>query len=619
MSKKNEVQDVCNKLLSLFQLNDLPLELLDIVLQKSFINSALKEANQTVFQKCEDIFRQLATVDCCWSQRMTRRSFENAIWSKIRTNYRQKKSEHIIYRSNRQSLQESLKVFGKARTWKSTRYLSDIDGALLKTQKPSIFKKNRWPYDVFSLPLKNEVEINILMRYLHQRGKKIRNQVIENGGAAVRIEILSFDFFNKAEHIRQLAERLNLVIHDYASRSHDQEKAINQLKSDGIELMYAVEDKEVAVWILCKSPNAIEHLKELNKSKSLLDYFCHLFNFNGYMCQGMKPARVNIDDDQLKREIAGFSKLTTSFTENIVMEIPNMVYRCGISKLKDKIYVVYKYISLKLDRLDKGLCKICVFDDQSPFPMLGKIALEDEILEYKILVADIKSSENQNCLYVLEARSNRIWKIEPSGEMEYALNRAWLLFEQNFVPRAIYVSRDDHLLAVTHRSPVELRTYMTNAELLLSFELHEDIDEISGLAESSIGNFLILHGMKNLDTVVNEFLLCGAVSEVSRDGKTIIRRFSPRNSEQALILYRTYYICDICIDSEERLFVPDPNQNRVILLDSCLEWAGVLIDLRKDMNSRLQRIFYDERKRHLFIEDDAKISVYVLKRHYFFF
>lgn len=101
-------------------------------------------------------------------------------------NYRQKNSERFIYRSNRQSLRESLKVFGKARTWKSTCYLSDIDGALLKKQKPSIFKKNRWPCDVFSLPLKNDVEKNILMGDLHRRGKKIRNQVIENGGGCIQ-------------------------------------------------------------------------------------------------------------------------------------------------------------------------------------------------------------------------------------------------------------------------------------------------------------------------------------------------------------------------------------------------------------------------------------------------
>lgn len=123
----------------------------------------------------------------------------------------------------------------------------------------------------------------------------------------MRIEILCFNVQNKTELIRQVIEGLNHLIRDYVPRSHSQEMLVNQLKSYGIELMYALEDRDVVVWILCKSPNAIQQLQDMNKSKSLLDIFCHLCHFNEEKFQVLKPKHINVDYDHMKKEFGNFS------------------------------------------------------------------------------------------------------------------------------------------------------------------------------------------------------------------------------------------------------------------------------------------------------------------------
>lgn len=297
------------------------------------------------------------------------------------------------------------------------------------------------------------------------------------------------------------------------------------------------------------------------------------------------------------------------------------MYHSGITKLRDRIYVLCLFRA-SLDTFGH-LSKICVFEDRSPFHMQNEIELEADAL-----LNEMKSCEKQNCLYVLAGKSNCIWKIVPSGQMEREFT--WVQCEQNFRPRVLYLSQDDQLVAATAQCPVHLKAYSPNAELLFAIHLHKDIDNACGLVESSNGNFLILHTIKQKERVGKEDednddedeQLNWTVSEVSRDGKAIIRRFIPQKRDQVLGSHATTYLGDLCIDSEDRLFVADKFNDRVIMLDSCLQWAGVLISTKEHLQddcpqSYFLRIYYDEIKEQFLIEDDDKISVYVLKRQYF--
>lgn len=95
---------------------------------------------------------------------------------------RQRNRKYAIYRANRQSIEEMLKILIKPRTIKPFDYFNAIDCALLKRQKPS---KNRSPC-VSYLPVKNDVEMNIFTRYIDQSGKNLRSKVILNGRGIIR-------------------------------------------------------------------------------------------------------------------------------------------------------------------------------------------------------------------------------------------------------------------------------------------------------------------------------------------------------------------------------------------------------------------------------------------------
>ena len=63
--------------MSLFQLNELPLEMLDIILQKSYRHWIF---NSLAKQKDEEAIRSLIAVDVCFNRRITRKRFKNEIW-----------------------------------------------------------------------------------------------------------------------------------------------------------------------------------------------------------------------------------------------------------------------------------------------------------------------------------------------------------------------------------------------------------------------------------------------------------------------------------------------------------------------------------------------------------
>jgi len=64
------------------QLYDLPLEILDVILQKSYLHWIL---NTPTKQRDEDVIRSLISVDVCFNRRITRKRFKKAIWRYLKS------------------------------------------------------------------------------------------------------------------------------------------------------------------------------------------------------------------------------------------------------------------------------------------------------------------------------------------------------------------------------------------------------------------------------------------------------------------------------------------------------------------------------------------------------
>src|SRR6218665_2132605 len=82
-------------------LYELPLEMLDIILQKSYLHWILKSSTNL---RDEDVLRSLMSVDLCFNRRITRQRFKKAIWRYLTAFYDETKRNAAIIRSNRKYL-----------------------------------------------------------------------------------------------------------------------------------------------------------------------------------------------------------------------------------------------------------------------------------------------------------------------------------------------------------------------------------------------------------------------------------------------------------------------------------------------------------------------------------
>src|SRR6218665_104131 len=63
-------------------MNFLPLELLDIILLKSYLHYALNR-DRFKYESDRLLVTRLATVDHCWSERLRKRKFRRILWRRI--------------------------------------------------------------------------------------------------------------------------------------------------------------------------------------------------------------------------------------------------------------------------------------------------------------------------------------------------------------------------------------------------------------------------------------------------------------------------------------------------------------------------------------------------------
>lgn len=299
----------------------------------------------------------------------------------------------------------------------------------------------------------------------------------------------------------------------------------------------------------------------------------------------------------------------------------------GVTKLNDKIYTLCGNNVFPF-------CLIYAFEALNSFRLLNVF----EIKEIEIST-DLGSSENENCLYVIEpcttSNSCCIWKIKHKGSEfgdKYQCSK-WLELENDFRPITLSFTRDEQLLMVSQNPSATLRVYESDAQLYLSTKLPEDIKEPRHVLKTTNGNFIILHSRwmnvseetsednrevteRNEETENINWM----VSEVSRDGKTIVRSYTFRNKQERLVLYSTGGY--LAMDSDDRVFVADIGNNRVILLNSDLKWDRILVPTQDEVDETNGkkvlllpcRILYDEQSQQLVVVGDGykemEINVY---------
>ena len=298
---------------------------------------------------------------------------------------------------------------------------------------------------------------------------------------------------------------------------------------------------------------------------------------------------------------------TQKFRTNEIEEVH------GVTKLQHEIYVLYK----------KDV--ILVFDDQRSFNLQRKIEINEMGSPW-----DIGANEKDNCLYISDYSERCIWKITKETDEQHKIIK-WLDTSYYCTPEALSVSNDGQLLMIND-SAHSLMIRGSDAELIRKIPLPTSIRRPRHAVETSIGNFIIIHveesakelteegqpkkwlerndgksassGSSNVDRTV--------VSELTRDGHMIIRRFISPDATQNASEY-------LSLDSDDRVFVVDTHNDRVILLDSDLKWNRILCPTRgesEEMISRgTYRLWYDKEMKQLIVGNFYGFNVYTLSRN----
>lgn len=256
----------------------------------------------------------------------------------------------------------------------------------------------------------------------------------------------------------------------------------------------------------------------------------------------------------------------------------------GVAKLRKEFYVLCGSVSSQ--------SLIRVFQVTAPFRLEEKIELKTVKFP-----EDIVSSENSNCLYIIDTWKQCIWKLIRASEYTYTVTN-WLSTDIDW-SYILSMSRDGDLLIVRGCGPLSrLEIYGTDANLRLSISLPPEIEFPQHAVETSTGNFVIMH--ERLDEVegCSRSRLEWGIWEVSRNGKMVVRSFIPQVTGQQLDSPRY-----LLIASGDRVCVADAANGRVILLDSDLRWKRILIG---DLRYLPVRITYDEAKKQLVVTGECR-------------
>ena len=260
---------------------------------------------------------------------------------------------------------------------------------------------------------------------------------------------------------------------------------------------------------------------------------------------------------------------------------------------------------------------IYVYQDLNPF----ELHLEIEIKEMNS-PWDIGSSENHNCLYVSDTEETCIWKITTEAGNQHNIVK-WLTVD--FKPMTLSVSTDGQLLVL--KAPFSiLMIYGSDAELVRSILLPKDIRNPRHAVETSTGNIIIIHWLadgKGNESSWKELGMTWVISELTRDGQMVIRRFVFSNEKQKLKF--PWYMT---LDSDDRVFVAEQGNWRVILMDSNMKWNRIVCPTfeeeagrkEEDVDKRyFERMCYDDENKQLIVGGDSHlgqgVNVYTLSRN----
>lgn len=247
----------------------------------------------------------------------------------------------------------------------------------------------------------------------------------------------------------------------------------------------------------------------------------------------------------------------------------------GITHLGNNIYI-----------LSPSSNSIFVHQDKEPFQKLREI--QTKAIKSPV---DIASCQKSNCLYVTDQKSSCLWKVNASQN-----DQIIKCLDGIGEPYTLSVSSDGCVLMTRCGSPSKLETYYPDTDKGGSIELPEEVDEPQHAVRTSTGNFIVSYGKKD-----RKFW---SLMEVTTSGQIVRRHDSKKTFQQ---LNGSYHLA---IDINDRVIVVDFYNNRVMLLDSKLNWARTLLTRDRHGIHSPKRLCFVRPNNQLIVKNRKTVDIY---------
>lgn len=273
----------------------------------------------------------------------------------------------------------------------------------------------------------------------------------------------------------------------------------------------------------------------------------------------------------------------------------------GVATIDDNIFV--------LCREPKSLR---IYRNESPY-----------VLEKQLSIAEIRdpwdmaASPPSNCLYVTDQFSECVWKISAPMDVESSgwlrrvvgnrMTRWWTGKDSHTIrwltgisyPYTISISRDGlRVLMARQGQPCCVELYGQDGLKIQRLLFPSDVESVRHAVETPKGNLVVSHKWK----ATGKWGVC----EVNRDGQ-ILHRFSAKNGRQQALDEPLH----VAVDSDQRVFVADYRNNRVIQFDSELNWIRIALTKDSDAIEEPSRLCCDGDKKQLLVgQTEGNLGLY---------
>ena len=181
---------------------------------------------------------------------------------------------------------------------------------------------------------------------------------------------------------------------------------------------------------------------------------------------------------------------------------------------------------------------------------------------------DMVASKLSRSIFISDQDNRCLWKIQMPG-------REISRWDIDGISHNMSVSSSEILvLCVLNRRYSLTLNRPSNVMFMESIPLPTEVDVMKHAVQLLNNNFLIFHSM---EVDPDSYL----ISELSADGNTFIRSFDPRSTGLNQVGYWTSLY--MSIDEDENIFISDPGNDRILLLNSRL--TDVQILLSRDQHS----------------------------------